>query len=489
MYQEKSIMNIFKVEVLAAMVTILHLAVCPYTKVEESFNVQAMHDILYHGLNIKSYDHLEFPGVVPRTFLGPIAVSITVAPLVYITDFLQISKFFTQFIVRSCLGAFVLVGMSSFADGVYNRFGSSVKNWFYWAMITQFHFMFYITRPLPNVFALSLVMLAVGAWLRQQHGRFIWYSAVAILIFRAELALYLGLILLMELVAGRLSLINLFKHAIPAGVLSISLTVLVDSFFWQRWLWPEGEVFWYNTILNKSASWGTEPFLWYFYSALPRALALSVFLVPLGLYFDPRLRTLLLPAAGFVFLYSFLPHKELRFIIYVFPIFNVAVATALSRLRMNSSKSMFHKIIAFGAVLHLLANLGSTGAFLYISRHNYPGGVAMRYFHLLTPPHNKEHIHIDVATAQTGVTRFTQLNNNWIYNKTEDLYPGGHEMMSFTHLFIGASGVEDKALLPYKKSHTVELEVYGFDRISLDIKSSVPINFKMSPKIYVLKKK
>lgn len=76
----------------------------------------------------------------------------------------------------------------------------------------------------------------------------------------------------------------------------------------------------------------TSPFLWYFYSVLPRGLAATLFLIPVGLYLNRSLRTLLLPSMGFVFLYSFMPHKELRFIIYVFPILNTAAACAISRL-------------------------------------------------------------------------------------------------------------------------------------------------------------
>ena len=177
-------------------------------------------------------------------------------------------------------------------------------------------------------------MHAFAFWLKNDYKKFIWLSAASVLIFRSELCIIAGIMLLLIFVKSPLEdfkFVSFFLNAVLAAATSISLSVLVDSFFWKRLLWPEGEVLWFNTVLNKSSEWGTSPFLWYFYSAIPRATLFSLLLLPLAFLYNTKstIVNLLLPAVGFVFVYSLLPHKELRFIIYVFPILNAIAAKGL----------------------------------------------------------------------------------------------------------------------------------------------------------------
>ncbi|XP_033217007.1 dol-P-Man:Man(7)GlcNAc(2)-PP-Dol alpha-1,6-mannosyltransferase isoform X1 [Belonocnema kinseyi] len=475
---------------LIILVATAHLLYCPFTKVEESFNLQAIHDVLYHGSNLTQYDHHEFPGVVPRTFLGPLAISAIASPAVAAIKHFSVNKFYSQYIVRAALGLTVIATFSLYRKALQSVFGVKFTRWFVIITVTQFHFMYYLSRPLPNIMSMPLVFLALYGWLRKKHVLFITASAAAIIIFRAELAMLLGMFLLYDIANAKITIPSFLKIAIPSGIFFLGLTITVDSIFWNRILWPEGEVFYFNTVLNKSSEWGTSPFLWYFYSALPRGLFCSYVLIPFGLYWDARVRALTVPGITFVLLFSFLPHKELRFIMYVFPLLNVSAAAACHRIWENREKSPRNGLMALGVVGHLCLNAIFCMFFLCVAGSNYPGGMAIARLHRI----EKERIepvfvHIDVFTAQRGVSRFTQNNPNWIYSKEENLTVDDPEMLKFTHLLMEAKSKYSPNIKPYLKTHDILDSVDGYSHIAVNYHLFPPIKIKTKPAIFIMRRK
>lgn len=114
-------------EVLVVVVALHGIWSAPYTKVEESFNMQAMHDLLYHRTELSQvtkpsstqlqttvsplthaflsmfvqYDHHSFPGVVPRTFLGAGLVAALSAPGVFAVSITGLPRVCAQYIGES----------------------------------------------------------------------------------------------------------------------------------------------------------------------------------------------------------------------------------------------------------------------------------------------------------------------------------------------------------------------------------------------------
>lgn len=337
--------------------------------------------------------------------------------------------------------------------------------------------------------ALPLVLLAIDAWLRREMKKFIVFAGASIIIFRSELVILLGLLLLYDLFHQRITIKELLKIGIPAGIVLVAFTVAVDSFFWQRPLWPEAEVLWFNTVENKSSEWGTSPFFWYFYSALPRALGLSLVFVPYGLYVEPRIRAITIPALVFVFLYSILPHKELRFIIYVFPMLNIASACACHRLWINRTKSILHSFLSLIAGGHLIGNFLLTVFLLTVSGTNYPGGVAMSRLHRIASAETNVSIHIDNLTAQSGVTRFTEINPNWIYSKDEHLKAGDEELHRFDYLLAEVKNKYSPEMRFLQQTHEKLELVECFSNIGVHYTSLLPIKVRTKPCIMILKRK
>ena len=496
--------NALQCEWILYVIALVHLIICPFTKVEESFNLQAMHDLLYHGTELEKYDHHMFPGVVPRTFIGPIVVSSIAYPFVICLNWMGLNKLVSQYVVRAVLGVLVLSGLQRFRSAIRLKYGKNVNRWHLAITISQFHLMFYLSRPLPNIYALVLTLYALSFWIKNNAFKFIFTSAGAIIVFRGELSIFLGTILLMDLLVQRIS----FKRTIGYGIISMTfwlpLTIGVDTLFWKSTspLWPEGQVLYYNIILNKSSNWGVMPWAWYFYSAIPRALFLSLIFVPMGIFFDRRTWILMLPCAIFVTLYSFLPHKELRFVIYVIPVLNVPAAVACAKLwsfiNPNSRYSLLKKFLAMLPVGHLLLNGVYTLLMLKVSHHNYPGGEALLKLHHIEDQRSNLVVHIDNYAAQTGVSRFGQLNDNtthsstfanWIYDKTENLSLDTLlKTSNFTHMLVESEDDLDKAIKTNKNIDVLDT-IDAFAGLRMDYKNwHVPITIEKRRAILILKR-
>jgi alpha-1,6-mannosyltransferase len=236
--------------------------ICPYTKVEESFNMQAMHDIMFHQHNIEAYDHLVFTGPVARTLLGSVVVSTASSPIAIVLSLLNAPNWVFAYMARMVLATFLVASLSFLRYSVHKTYDSDKSWWLGFVNLMQFHIPFYISRSLPNTFALFFTNMALGCILRNHHKYAVALLTASAVIFRSDTLVFAAPFVLSILLSKNLTFFQFFKTGLITAVPCISMSVAVDSFFWRRLLWPEALVFLFNTVQNKSGEWGTSPWHW-----------------------------------------------------------------------------------------------------------------------------------------------------------------------------------------------------------------------------------
>lgn len=361
-------------------------------------------------------------------------------------------------------------------------------------------------------------------------------------IFRCDVLLLLFTVGLTLLLQRHLNIVEAISIGIATGVVSLIVTVPLDTLLWGKLIWPEFDVWWFNTVDNRSGEWGRMVWHWYFSRALPKGMMTTALLVPLAFarlperidlwmkrrsseqsrrkdpkkqvgFFDLTLLPFFLPILGYIALYSFLPHKEIRFIFPAIPMLNVFAAYGMSRLHkvafpfIDGGKNVPEKYSsadrncasnAYGFNFHwigfimwlcgigtILTTMIGSQLFIRLSMENYPGGEALNRLrrHLdssipssstkihstnlqNTPKWEDVLVHVDVAAAMTGVSLFGQRHAAYRYDdelpfaieksgfeEENQLEGNSKRTKKFTHLLSEEQNVDGYHLVDVVKGY------------------------------------
>ena len=325
-------------------------------------------------------------------------------------------------------------------------YGLTTANFFLLFTATQFHLPFYLSRTLPNFLVLPIVVAGLSQLLatdaptithrsrtrRIQLG--IGLLVVAGIIARSEIVLLTAVICFVDLVLAsspRQYLLTVLPAILLSGVLSTAATVAVDTHLWSTPSFPELEGLLFNVIGGHSSKWGVEPWNYYLFS-LPKLLLnpLAPGLIAYSIFITSKsnipiidvlrnLRYIIIVPLLYVSGFSFLAHKEWRFIIYIVPLLTVATSISASYIYQNRSTSRRNRLLYALLILSIPATLSASLTMGLISSTNYPGALALNSLHTLSNA-TTARVHLDVPTRMTGATLPLCAREGWTYVKSEN---------------------------------------------------------------------
>lgn len=295
--------------------TTFMILLSPYTKVEESFNVQALHDFINIGVDdIVLFDHVSFPGSVKRTCLGILFLSlpsiffrdtmkkwagflVSLAVLIHsvlptsigllshegIQEVFKMTKLLQLIVTRFLLSIFTCVSLIHLRRSVIYSCSQKTNVIGLWLSLFLFplpHILYHSSRFLPNFICFPMTNLGLALFISGDITRSLTVLVFTGIVFRFEVLIFTG-ILTVLCISGvfrngnaLISIREAVVSVLVSAVMSIFLCSRVDSYFWDvDFIIPEFESFVFNIVGGNSSDWGVESPVAYFTKYLPKLFA------------------------------------------------------------------------------------------------------------------------------------------------------------------------------------------------------------------------
>lgn len=316
--------------------------------------------------------------------------------------------------------------LSAYSDLCFYKWSGSNK-WAIFTVCSAWFWYYTCSRTLINTFEASLTTIALSQfpWVGkiEVSCKFIWLVAVLFVIRPTSAVIWLPLCLY-HIGTSQLSAIRLLvTKYVPISCLVLLAAIIMDSCAHGSFIVTPYNFLKVNVFQSIATNYGTQPWYWYLYSGLPALLGFqmlpfikAVLVVLKSRKNHPNELALLGTTVFTVVVFSFLGHKEFRFLLPLLPIMlfvSSKYLSAWSRKANTFSVWLVSLILLTGNILpawyigfsHQRGTLDVMDELRHIALKD-PENVS---FLFLMPCHSTplySHIHINVTT------RFLTCNPN-----------------------------------------------------------------------------
>lgn len=250
-----------------------------------------------------------------RSWFQTFIYYLLIKPLSFLNGF-QIS-----FLTRLFNGLFGFWGIIYFFKSI-GSFEEKTKKVLMMSMIWFVPFLMVRT----NSESLSLSFFFFGYYFYNKEKKinaiFLWSLSF---LTRYQMALLVAPIILIDLLKKDLK-IKSASMMFLILIVGLSIGVLIDFWGYEKWVWAPYNYFYQNLVLNKSANFGVEPFYYYLVKPLIKGvppLSLFVLFFSSKYMWKNRRSSLIYALLTFLLVHSYIPHKEVRFLIPVYIILTI----------------------------------------------------------------------------------------------------------------------------------------------------------------------
>ncbi|XP_061622156.1 GPI mannosyltransferase 3-like isoform X2 [Phyllopteryx taeniolatus] len=213
-----------------------------------------------------------------------------------------------------------------------------IAKWAFFCHMCSWFTWFCCTRTISNSVEATIACLALSYFplpTSKTHSSKKYLSLVALAFIVRPTALIVWLpLLIYHFWQDENKLRLVVDNYIPIGASAIVISTIIDSVFFEKWIFVQFNFLKINVVHSVADFYGTHPWHWYLIQGFPVIMGshLPFFFHGCSLAFR-RYRILLVAIAWTIGIYSLLPHKEFRFIYPLLPFCMVFCGVSVANMR------------------------------------------------------------------------------------------------------------------------------------------------------------